>query len=207
MLYRRAGCLPCFVLAGMSLVVFAATVILWVRSHFVFEHVDWSSSNTLWEINFEYGLEFSELSPWFGSRRRGWHSYATSDWSHELILHDDNRQPFWLSNGSIYYGRFQSTLPLNPDGSVYEGPADFDVRSFPQSRPVTCCYFFLPYWIAMASLLVLPVGTVAKWATERSWTRSRAVCAKCGYDLRASPSRCPECGTFAPEVSDTPADL
>ena len=67
------------------------------------------------------------------------------------------------------------------------------------------------YLQAGASTVVLVLTCVA-WAVSPlvvRWQRAREravdvrVCRKCGYDLRATPERCPECGTeVAPGVTD-----
>jgi hypothetical protein len=66
--------------------------------------------------------------------------------------------------------------------------------------------------MAPYSLFVLLTAIVpAAWAVRRLWrgrrTRSysiRGLCPACGYDLRATPGRCPECGAEASE-SPSPA--
>jgi hypothetical protein len=56
----------------------------------------------------------------------------------------------------------------------------------------------LPHWLLAASAGILPL---ARWAlaVHRRVRRARRVaaglCLVCGYDLRGSPDRCPECGT------------
>ena len=56
---------------------------------------------------------------------------------------------------------------------------------------------FLPIWLLTAGALA--PGLFVAWRIwARRWRRRRGHCAKCGYDLRASSDRCPECGTQIP---------
>ena len=57
----------------------------------------------------------------------------------------------------------------------------------------------VPLW----SLVVLPLGPPA-WSLRRRYVRrreqrrrARGLCPACGYDIRATPGQCPECGAAA----------
>ena len=56
----------------------------------------------------------------------------------------------------------------------------------------------IPYWIPTLITSFLPAMSLRRWIAHRLQTRRRrkaGLCPKCGYDLRASKDRCPECGT------------
>ena len=60
--------------------------------------------------------------------------------------------------------------------------------------------FSFPLWLIAAAAAGLP----GRWALICYRNRKRIEterCAQCGYDLRAAPSRCPECGTIVPHKS------
>jgi len=57
----------------------------------------------------------------------------------------------------------------------------------------------VPYWFLTLAMAVLCAGVVYRSGLLRRWIRSRpGLCLICGYDLRASKDRCPECGTAIP---------
>jgi len=61
----------------------------------------------------------------------------------------------------------------------------------------------LSYWIILVASVGF-AGLTSRPLIRRRRARQRAerhLCATCGYDLRASPERCPECGAPAPPVA------
>jgi hypothetical protein len=60
----------------------------------------------------------------------------------------------------------------------------------------------VPYWAAFVMLGILPaLSALRHTRRRRRQSRQRhGACPACGYDLRATPGRCPECGTIAPSA-------
>lgn len=67
------------------------------------------------------------------------------------------------------------------------------IRENNQSQVPSSTQALCPTW-AVIAVLLLPMGL---W-TRIGWRQRRRVaaghCASCGYDLRATPDKCPECG-------------
>jgi hypothetical protein len=52
----------------------------------------------------------------------------------------------------------------------------------------------VPAWFIVLAFLILPFWRVGHFTRARRRRRA-GLCPACGYDLRATPGRCPECGT------------
>ena len=61
---------------------------------------------------------------------------------------------------------------------------------------------FVPHWWLIV-LLLIPAGVYAWRVIVARRARGAGFCGVCGYDLRASPDRCPECGAAPTESNAT----
>ena len=56
----------------------------------------------------------------------------------------------------------------------------------------------IPLWFATLAFAAYPALAFIRGPLRRHRRRKRGLCLTCGYDLRGSPERCPECGTNPP---------
>ncbi len=153
--------------AVLSLVLCVATVAIWIRSHRRSDELCWCSSTTGY-------IPVVSVQSGEGSAMFVYHPTLPKD---RLTFH------------------FQST-PINTfPGWDWPGTSALNRLGF-YGRWGLDRVVFLPFWAVLLVSSFLP----AIWLgcqRRRSRRRKLGRCLRCGYDLRATPDRCPECGTPA----------
>ena len=106
--------------------------------------------------------------------------------------------------GTISVGRYVYPSPV-PRGWVWgmhdldadsaSGVFDFGHLHSPRRRPDDNLYdaVWCPHWFVVVVSGALPAVWFARFRRRRE-RLLQGRCRRCGYDLRASPERCPECG-------------
>lgn len=74
--------------------------------------------------------------------------------------------------------------------------------------PVADWGIMVPAWFCIVVTGILPAHALRGYLRRRRLARERSgLCMYCGYDLRASKERCPECGAEFSKVSSSPEPL
>ena len=178
------------VLTALSLLLCAAAAAMWVRGYFVSDRFFWHAfeddgDRTYWRYHLVLsgrgGVGLNRLVQ-SGSRP----GYRESILSHPMPTFRSTLpaaypmfnvgvgdQPVW---GGFKYGRFTTRDPRRP-------------------RPRADGWqVVVPYWAITAVTAVAPAAWTWHWRRRRRHHRA-GLCPACGYYLRATPGRCPECGT------------
>jgi hypothetical protein len=175
-------------LSALSLLLCVATVALWVHSHF--RTVIWGYAGNLDADGFTRTWELSS------SRGRicwqvVWHWESSIPGDAGFRIQTVPSKPFPWS--------------WRPSATKSYAPGDrFLIGRFYQERYVAAGFYYdrfiapavawdrrsvaVPNWFLIAIFLVLPL---MRWLNR---PRPPGSCPVCGYDLRATPDRCPECG-------------
>jgi hypothetical protein len=161
-----------YILPVLAALLLAATVALWVRSYWVsdFVAIGWRGAYLQYQFMAEDDSGRQDIT-------------LTIDWTSEIQfmhLKVKSREPL----------RWEPPTLLHRFGFYYV--SDFAPKAYLASPTIG-----FPYWFAALTFASIPLDRLVL----RRW-RARCkegFCNRCGYDLRASHGRCPECGqAFAP---------
>jgi hypothetical protein len=160
-------------MAAMSLLLCLATAILWiVTPHLSRKSLNFYTSAHNWEM--DPSTRFLDVRVMGGT----------------LLKNGGFRAP---------KGQHWNTDWANPTHGL---PLGFQYGISPANDPTAAPFFELVapwYWLVLFTA-VLPLTWTGLFFTRR-YRRGRALklhlCPACGYDLRATPDRCPECGALS----------
>jgi hypothetical protein len=175
---------PLTLAAVVSLVLCLATAALWVRSYFFRDHIEYARLK---------GLRFRTLSVQSSGGRLAV-DLGCYDLVSEEKASDYRRTDNRLAAGFQHRSRWGESQWLPDDRwlryAQYQGGSPDGTG--------TETYLEIPYWLTVTVTTLLPLV----WLVARIRRRHRdgVFCLTCGYDLRATPDRCPECGAAPGQV-------
>jgi hypothetical protein len=162
--------------SGFALVVVAAG---WARSHFAGDEIGYTDGDAS-GCAFDHGAG-------------------------DLVLVHWSKDPFVTPASTGWYRRRNAPTPVrrNLPGRVV-GLFGYGLcldRSFAEYHAIT-----VPYGLVF-TIAATPWLMVAwrYWRQHAARRIAAGLCPACGYDLRASPDHCPECGADAPLTRPSPA--
>lgn len=164
-----------------------------LRSIWFADRVSWVTNDTLYRLKLKHGDIDVEVFGNFTTAKGG--EYAVS-----------------LSRGPAFEFSVPSSIPREGQtqviGTVFSstkrlgfahgtGRWDFWVGHSQGSGSHSFSRTTVPLWPLIAATALPPMLYLYR-RSRRLKRQQMGLCVQCGYDLRATPQRCPECGTPAP---------
>jgi hypothetical protein len=174
------------ILSIVSLILCVVIVVMWCRSHFCAE-----KNMSVGPVKLPYADRLAlPGGPYvFWSHRGRWRLDNLKDPNAYLrTIHEITERYKVEAEQAIHDGKRVPPLPTLPN---------FDIVSYRGS-----------YLTTTASFAALPTAwlyMLVRTRRERTRRRREGLCPVCGYDLRATHERCPECGSAKQEVAEIAA--
>lgn len=137
---------------------------------------------------------------------------STYDWDHRSIQSNGHLPPPKYLYGMFGYPQidpphptawhgFDSHIEWNDDPPKKD---PYEARPFGTKRII----LVISYWFLTFVTFLPPAWLIRRYVRRnlQIFRRAKGLCERCGYDLRASKDKCPECGTEIPRTSASAAD-
>jgi hypothetical protein len=189
-------------LTVLSAVLCVAMCVFWVRGRSGYDTVQWMYDRWL--------ADGSAASNWvvLTSERRVWLNVSWGQvgpptgqlvWGYYMNANDSGGRPRLRYYHGQYDPMHKLFLANGNDGTSGWGPARW--QGGRRSRPKDgddhrSIRIGMSHWVLAVVLAIAPARAVSRFVGRRR-RRGLGLCAACGYDLRATPERCPECGMMA----------
>jgi hypothetical protein len=186
------------ILSALSLMLYLATVGLWVRSHWVADHA--TLGHYVRQVQ-GYRETILRITSSNGVVMVAWerlHATGLRPGTGLIESWERNHPNRWVWERKVFQGHVRQLPPPTPSwlsrcGFWIHGSAS----QTPGRSEWSDCSTAVPFWLLAGTCLVLPALYGSRlWRQHRRYRFG--LCPSCGYDLRASRERCPECGTPIP---------